>query len=67
VAAFVTDLLLRVFKQASGITGTLYAFIRKGRALALVRLADLKPAFREAFSRAAKLLDTAPSVTKAIP
>jgi hypothetical protein len=63
----VTDLLLRVFKQAGGFTCTLYAFIRTGRALALVRLADLKPAFREALSRAAKLLDTAPPVTKAIP
>ena len=66
VAAFVTDLLLRVCKQAGGFTGTLYAFIRTGRALALVRLADLKPGFREALSRAAKLLGTVPSVTRAV-
>ena len=34
VAAFVTDLLLRVFKHAGGFKGTLYTFIRTARVLA---------------------------------
>jgi hypothetical protein len=67
VAAFVTDLLLRVFKQAGGFAGTLYAFIRTGRALALAPLTELKPVFRAPLARAAKLLDTAQPITLEVP
>ena len=41
VAAFVTDLLLRVFKQSSGFKGSLYEFVTTCRDLALVPLSQL--------------------------
>jgi hypothetical protein len=67
VAAFVTDLLLRVFKHAGGFKGTLYAFIRTARALALAPLAQLKRPLRDALADAAQLLEAAQTVTKEVP
>lgn len=67
VAAFVTDLLLRVCKQAGGFSGTLYAFVRTARGLALVPLKELKQAFRTALANAAKLLETMQTVTNEVP
>jgi hypothetical protein len=67
VAAFVTDLLLRVFKHAGGLKGTLYAFIRTARALALVPLAELERAWQDALADAAQLLEAAQTITKEAP
>lgn len=41
VAAFVTDLLLRIFKQASGVKGSLYGFVTTCRDLSLVPISHL--------------------------
>jgi hypothetical protein len=57
VAAFVTDLLCRVFKHAGGFKGTLYEFIRTGRGVALVPLTQLGANFSSTLSAAAKLLE----------
>lgn len=67
VAAFVTDLLLRVFKHAGGLQGTLYGFIRTARAVALVPLAQLQQAWQAALAATAKLLEAARPITKAVP
>ena len=66
VAAFVTDLLLRVCKHAGGFKGTLYAFIRTARSLALVSLAQLSSAWRIAMSLAAQLLIAPEFVTTGV-
>jgi hypothetical protein len=57
VAAFVTDLLLRVFKHGGGFKGTLYEFVRRCRAQALVPLNRLGKKLGEALSAASKLLE----------
>ena len=67
VAAFVTDLLLRVFKHAGGFKGTLYAFIRTARALALTPLTQLTRVWRATLAEAAKLLEATQAVTKEVP
>src|SRR5215510_9053579 len=56
VAAFVTDLLLRVFKHGSGFKGTLYEFVRRCRAQSLVPLKRLGKKLGDALSAASKLL-----------
>jgi len=55
VAAFVTDLLLRVFKQGGGFKGSLYEFVTTCRDLALVPLSRLG-SLRDVHLRVAKLL-----------
>jgi hypothetical protein len=55
VAAFVTDLLLRVFKQGGGFKGSLYEFVTTCRDLALVPLSRLG-SLRDALLAVAKLL-----------
>ena len=66
VAAFVTDLLLRVCKHAGGFKGTLYAFIRTARLVALVSPAQLAAAWRAAITLAAQLLTTEEPVTNGV-
>jgi hypothetical protein len=56
VAAFVTDLLLRVFKQGGGFKGSLYEFVTTCRDLSLVPLACLGP-LREVLIAVALLLE----------
>jgi IS4 transposase len=56
VAAFVTDLLLRVFKQSSGFKGSLYEFVTTCRDLALVPLSQLG-SLRGALLAVAQLLE----------
>lgn len=56
VAAFVTDLLLRVFKQGGGFKGSLYEFVTTCRDMALVPLSRLG-SLRDTFLTAAKLLE----------
>lgn len=56
VAAFVTDLLLRVFKQSGGFQGSLYEFVTTCRDLALVPAASLR-SLRTVLLAVAKLLD----------
>lgn len=67
VAAFVPDLLVRVFKHAGGRQGPLYAFIRTARAVALVPLAQLQQAWQAALTEAAKLLEATQLITKEVP
>lgn len=67
VAAFVTDLLCRVFKHAGGFKGTLYEFIRTGRDLALVPLNQLGSNLASTLSAAAKLLGLTQSVAEGVP
>jgi len=55
VAAFVTDLLLRVFKQGGGFKGSLYEFVTTCRDLALVPLSRLG-SLRDVLLAVAKLL-----------
>jgi putative transposase len=55
VAAFVTDLLLRVFKQGGGFKGSLYQFVTTCRDLALVPLSRLG-SLQDALLAVAKLL-----------
>ena len=55
VAAFVTDLLLRVFKQSGGFVGSLYEFVTTCRDLSLVPASSLG-SLREVLSAVAKLL-----------
>lgn len=57
VAAFVTDLLLRVFKHGSGFKGTLYEFVRRCRAQSLVPLNRLGKKLGDALSAASKLIE----------
>jgi len=65
VAAFVTDLLLRVFKQGGGFKGSLYEFVTNCRDLALVPLSRLG-SLQDALLTLAKLLglEVAPSKLK---
>jgi hypothetical protein len=56
VAAFVTDLLLRVFKQGGGFKGSLYEFVTTCRDLALVPLSRLG-SLRDVLLAVAKLLE----------
>lgn len=56
VAAFVTDLLLRVFKQGGGFKGSLYEFVTTCRDMALVPLSRLG-SLRDTLLTAAKLLE----------
>lgn len=67
VAAFVTDLLCRVFKAAGGFKGTLYEFIRTGRGLALVPLDQLGQDLKHTLSTIAQLLGLSQMVTEGIP
>jgi hypothetical protein len=67
VAAFVTDLLLRVLKHAGGLKATLYGFIRTARAVALVPLTQLEQAWQAALAEAAKLLKIVQPITKGVP
>lgn len=67
VAAFVRDLLLRVFKHAGGFKGTLYAFIRTAREIALAPLTQLTRAWRAALAEVAKLLKATQAITKEAP
>ena len=67
VAAFVTDLLLRVFKHAGGFNGTLYAFIRTGRALALTARDQLGPRRQRTLSTIAKLLGLTQTKAEGLP
>ena len=55
VAAFVTDLLLRVFKHSGGFRGSLYEFVTLCRDLALVPLAQLT-SLHQVFLTAAGIL-----------
>jgi len=55
VAAFVTDLLLRVFKQGGGFAGSLYEFVTTCRELALIPLSRLG-SLREVLLAVAKML-----------
>jgi Transposase DDE domain len=55
VAAFVTDLLLRVFKQSGGFNGSLYEFVTTCRDMALVPLNRLG-ALQDTLRTVAKLL-----------
>lgn len=55
VAAFVTDLLLRVFKQGGGFKGSLYEFVTTCRDLALVPLSRLG-SLQDALLAVAKML-----------
>ncbi len=57
IAAFVTDLLLRAFKQCSGFKGNLYEFVTTCRDLALVPFERLCDNLRQALSVAATLLE----------
>ena len=57
VAAFVTDLLLRVFKHSGGFKGTLYAFVRRCRAQSLVPFNRLGRKLGDALLAASKLLE----------
>lgn len=57
VAAFVTDLLLRVFKHGSGFKGSLYEFVRRCRAQSLVPLNRLGKKLGDALLAASKLLE----------
>jgi Transposase DDE domain len=57
VAAFVTDLLLRVFKYSGCFKGTLYEFVRRCRAQSLVPLNRLGRKLGDALSAASKLLE----------
>jgi hypothetical protein len=66
VAAFVTDLLLRVCKHAGGFKETLYAFIRTARLVALVPANELKSAWCEAFVRATQSLTVGDLVAKRV-
>lgn len=66
VAAFVTDLLLRVCKHAGGFNGTLYSFIRTARLLALVPLTQLDATWRAAITLAAQSLSAGEPVTKEV-
>lgn len=61
VAAFVTDLLLRVFKQGGGFQGSLYEFVTTCRDLALVPLARLGT-LRATLLQAAELLELLPAL-----
>lgn len=56
VAAFVTDLLLRAFKQAGAYRGSLYDFVTLCRDVALVPLAQLGT-LQAVFVTAAQLLE----------
>jgi hypothetical protein len=56
VGAFVTDLLLRVFKHGSGFKGSLYEFVTMCRDLSLVPLARLS-SLRDALLAVAQLLE----------
>ena len=67
VAAFVTDLLLRVFKHAGGFNGTLYAFIRTGRTLALTTLDQLGQRMQRTLSTIAKLLGLTQTQAEGLP
>ena len=67
VAAFVTDLLLRVFKHAGGFNGTLYAFIRTGRALALTAIDQLGQRMQRTLSTIAKLLGLTQTKAEGLP
>lgn len=67
VAAFVTDLLCRVFKNAGGFKGTLYEFIRTGRDLALAPLDQLGPKMKSALSAIAKLLGLPQTSAEGVP
>jgi DDE family transposase len=55
VAAFVTDLLLRVFKQGSGFKGSLYSFVTTCRDLSLVPVSRLH-SLRDGLLAVARLL-----------
>jgi len=57
VAAFVTDLLLRVFKHGGGFKGTLYEFVRRCREQSLTPFNRLGRALGDALSAASKLLE----------
>lgn len=57
VAAFVTDLLLRVFKHGGGFNGTLYEFVRRCREQSLTPLNRLGRTLGDALSAASKLLE----------
>src|SRR5215216_2616275 len=57
IAAFVTDLLLRAFKQCSGFKGNLYEFVTTCRDLALVPFERLCDNLRQALFVAARLLE----------
>src|SRR5215469_9807528 len=63
VAAFVTDLLLRVFKHGGGFKGTLYEFVRRCREQSLTPFNRLGRALGDALSAASKLLE----ITQASP
>jgi hypothetical protein len=65
IAAFVTDLLLRVFKQGGGFKGSLYEFVTTCRDLALVPLSRLG-SLQGALLAVAKMLglEVAPSKLK---
>ncbi len=57
VAAFVTDLLLRVFKYGSGFNGTPYEFVRRCREQSLRPLDRLGKTLGDALSAASELLE----------
>lgn len=67
VAAFVTDLLCRVFKHAGGFKGTLYEFIRTGRGLALAPLNQLGVNLNSTLSAVAKLPGLIQPVAEGVP
>lgn len=57
IGAFVTDLLLRAFKQSSGFTGSLYEFVTRCREQSLVSLSDLTAgALQRSLERIRKLV-----------
>jgi putative transposase len=57
VAAFVTDLLLRVFKHGGGFKGTLYEFVRRCREQSLTPFNRLGKELGDALSAASKSLE----------
>lgn len=63
VAAFVTDLLLRIFKHGGGFKGSLYEFVRRCRGQSLTPFNRLETRLGDALSAASKLLE----LTRASP
>ena len=57
VAAFVTDLVLRAFKQCGGFKGTLYDFVKTSREISLVPISRVIGPMRQALMVAAVLLE----------